>query len=123
MVYEVGCNHAQSVGFSTDGFATKNHNRNPRKTIPMETLGLFRRWNIPARPPANMIHPGLIGLCSKPFQKQLTKKEVNFEEDQEQSKLVLSKSLEIMSLRRFVILVFGCFGTKIVVRFVWLLIL
>ncbi|VVB02769.1 unnamed protein product [Arabis nemorensis] len=55
------------------------------------TLALLRRWNVPATPPAKMVHPGLIGLCSKPIRMQLTKKDVNFE-DEKQSKLVLSKS-------------------------------
>lgn len=56
-----------------------------------DTLGLLRQWNTPATPPAKMVHPGLIGLCSKPIRMQLTKKDVNIEEEK-QSKLVLSKS-------------------------------
>ncbi|VVB02770.1 unnamed protein product [Arabis nemorensis] len=39
------------------------------------TLGLLRRWNIPAIPPENIIKRNLIEKCSKPIRKQMTKRE------------------------------------------------
>ncbi|KAF2577908.1 hypothetical protein F2Q70_00012654 [Brassica cretica] len=45
-----------------------------------ETLELLRRWNIPANPPEKIIDSLLVGPCSRPIRKQLTKSDVNGEE-------------------------------------------
>lgn len=50
------------------------------------TLSLLRQWKIPATPPEKIIKRDLIEKCSKPIRKQMTKR------DEEQSRLVLSKS-------------------------------
>ncbi|KAF2577909.1 hypothetical protein F2Q70_00012655 [Brassica cretica] len=45
-----------------------------------ETLELLRRWNIPANVPEKIIDSLLVGPCSRPIRKQLTKSDVNGEE-------------------------------------------
>lgn len=43
-------------------------------------MELLRRWNIPANPPEKIIDSLLVGPCSRPIRKQLTKSDVNGEE-------------------------------------------